>query len=211
MKKLHTSIVAGFLGIFAQAGIAQEAGFFVEGALGRTKADLGNTSGWTINNKDTTFGANVGYMFNDYIGVEGGYRDLGDVSGSATGTFSGSLYGKPLVGTGTLTLNADGKGWTLGPRLNLPVNKDFSLNARLGWFMWEANSKATVNAAFTWGGTAYLANAQATNNQTGTDTYYGLGASYNINKQLAAGINYNQYKLDSVKVDTWDLSLKYRF
>jgi hypothetical protein len=209
--KLKITVAAVVLGLFAQVGFAQDAGFFVEGALGQTKANLGNTSGWTINNKDTAFGINAGYMFNDYIGVEGGYRDLGDVSGSATGTFSGTLYGKPLVGTGTLTLNADGSGWTLGPRLNLPLNKDFSMNARLGWFMWEANAKAGLNAAFTWGGTAYLANAQATTKQTGTDTYYGLGASYNINKQLAAGLNYNQYKLDTVKVDTWDVTLKYRF
>lgn len=211
MKSLKLALAAMAISALSQTALAQEAGFYIEGNLGKTKVDLGNTSGWTINNKDTTYGLTAGYMFNDYIGVEGGYRDLGDVSGSVTANFSGTLYGRPLVGNGTITLNADAAGWTLGPRLNLPINKDFSLNAKLGWFAWEANAKATVNAAFSWGGTAYAANAQASGKQTGTDTYYGIGAAYNVNKQVAVGLNYNQFKVDSVKIDTWDLSLKYRF
>jgi OOP family OmpA-OmpF porin len=205
------------IGLFAVAfaassiACAQGSGFFVEGTLGRTKADVGNSGGLTVNNKDTTYGINAGYMFKDYFGVEGGYRDLGEVSASGTANFNGSLYGKALVGNGTLSIKGDGSGWTLGPRVNLPINKDFSLNGRAGWFRWESNQSATLNAAFTWGGTAYLANATASGKVTGTDTYYGVGGSYNINKQLAVGLNYNQYKVDTVKVDTWDLSLKYSF
>ncbi len=149
MKKLiKVSVVS--LAIIASPAMAQ--GFFVEGTLGQSKVDVGNTGSWTANNKDTSYGLSAGYMVNDYFGVEAGYRDLGKASLSATGTFSGSVYGRSYTVTNP-SYSASATGWEVGPRVRFPINDQFSLTGRAGWFSWTA--KETFSAtALTVGGTA---------------------------------------------------------
>ncbi|MDO8959327.1 MAG: outer membrane beta-barrel protein [Rhodocyclaceae bacterium] len=206
MKKLMV-MAAGLL----VAGAASAQGAFIEGTVGFGKADLGDTSGFSVDNKDTNLGFTAGYMFNKYIGVEAGYRDLGSVSATASGTVTGTYYGSPFSATGTLNASADANGWLLGVRGNLPINEKFSLNARLGWFNWDADAKATASGTLTYGGTVYAGNVTATGSDSGTDIYYGLGANYNVTKQVGVGVGYTKFKLDDVKVDSWDINVNYRF
>ena len=197
------------------AGVAsaQGAGGFVEGTVGFGKFDLGNTSGWTVDDKDSNWGLTAGYMLNNNFGLEAGYRDLGSASGSTSGTLSGTLYGQPATLTGTLNASGDADGWLFGIRANLPINDKFSVNARAGLYNWNADVTASANAVLTWGGTAYAAGASASKKFSGTDPYYGIGANYNITKQLGVGIGYTKFELDDigVKNDSWDINLQYRF
>lgn len=206
------AVVSAFA-LTAQAASAQMTGFYVEGTAGFGKFDLGNTSGWSVDNTDNNWGLTVGYMLNKYVGLEAGYRDLGSASGSIAGTLNGTLYGRPATLTGTLNASGDADGWLFGVRGVLPINDKFSLNGRLGWYDWKADLKATANAVLTWGGTAYPANATVTQSVDGNDMYYGIGATYNINKQLGVGIGYMQFDLDDigVKNQTWDINLMYKF
>jgi len=209
MRRLLVAAFAGLVGLSAQA-VAQT-GFFVEAAAGRSKADLGNTSSWSVSDRDGTYAITAGYMFNNHFGMEGGFRNLGDVSASRTGNFSGTLYGRALSGNGSLSFKADGSGWTIGPRAYLPINNEFSVNARTGVIRWESDQSATVNAAFTWDGRSYAANATATEKRTGTNIYLGFGGAYNINKQAAIGLNFTRFKIDTVRVDAWDVSVRFSF
>jgi len=199
------------IALIAQPALAQGSGAFVEGTAGFGRADLGNTAGLSVDNKDTNWGLAAGYMFNDMFGVEVGYRDLGSVSASASGAITGTYYGTPYTAAGTLNASASADGWMLGARLNIPMGDKFSAQARLGWYKWEAEGRASATGSLTYGGTVYAGNVQASGSTDGTDLYWGLGAKYNITKQLGVGLGYTKFKLEDVKVDSWDINVSYKF
>ena len=211
MFKKCAAIAAGLL--VAGAASAQGAGGFVEGTVGFGQFDLGGTSGWTVDDKDTNWGLTAGYMLNNNFGFEAGYRDLGSASGSASATESAMVFGQVFTGTATLNASGDADGWLFGVRASLPINDKFSVNARAGLAMWSADVRVSASAVGTWGGTAIAAGASASETFDGTDPYYGIGANYNITKQMGVGIGYTKFKMDDigVKNDSWDINLNYRF
>jgi len=204
-------MAAGLLA--ASAANAQSSGFFVEGTAGFGKFDLGNTSGWTVDNKDSNWGLMAGYMLNNNFGIEAGYRDLGGASGSIAGTTSGTYYGKAYSATGTLNASGDADGWLFGMRLNFPVNDQFSVNARAGLFSWDTDIRVSATGSLTYDGTTYVGNASTSKGFSSTDPYYGVGVNYNVTKQLGIGVGYTQFDLDDigVKNNSWDINLQYRF
>jgi OOP family OmpA-OmpF porin len=196
----------------AQSATAQATGFFVEGTAGYGKFDLGNTSGWTVDDKDSNWGLTGGYMFTPYFGVEGGYRDLGSASGS-TGTYSGTIYGRLATVTGTINASSDADGWLLGIRGNLPINNRFAIYGRVGWYRWDADLRASVAGTLTWGGTVYTVGTTASSSESGTDPYYGLGMVYSLTPQVGIGIGYTHFRLKDIDVknDSFDVNLGYKF
>ncbi|MEI7430578.1 MAG: outer membrane beta-barrel protein [Betaproteobacteria bacterium] len=212
MKKLA---LAGIVSALISSGaFAADNGPFVEAAIGASKFNVDNSSGWNMSKNDTSWNILGGYMVNKYVGLEAGYLDLGKVSGSISGNLSGNLYGKPLVVNGAVNASGTAKGWLLGVRGVLPINEQFSLNARAGVYLWNSDLNASVSAAGTWGGSAIAANGSASKSYTGSDAYYGIGAKYNVNKQVAIGLGYAKYKLGgdlSTNVDNYDLNVSYSF
>lgn len=193
---------------------AADEGGFVEGSIGSTTFDIANTSGFTLNKTSSSWSVMAGYMANKYIGVEAGYLDLGKASGSISATGSAIVSGQLFVGTANLSFNADSKGWLLGARGNLPINDQFSLNGRIGQYMWTVDTRATASVAGTLGGAAIAAGSTATKRFSNSDLYYGVGAKYNISKQLAVGLGYSNFKMGKeidTKASNWDANLNYRF
>ncbi len=180
------------------------------------KADLGNTAGLTVDNKDTSFSAGGGYMFNRYIGAEIGYRDLGDVSASATllTLNTAKISGNTVTGTLGLTVRGSSDGFYFGPVFKVPVHENFDLVGRLGWYRSETSVSVTLSAAGTINGTAVAANATANRTFNHTDPYWGVGGAYNFNKNVGLGLEYSKYKIGGdvdTKIDIWSTRLTYRF
>lgn len=217
MKKSIRFVLAATLCLGATSiSFAADEGAFFEGSVGSTTINSSNFDGFSMNKTSTSWGFTGGYMFNSNIGLEGGYQDLGKVSGTASlaaGTYT--LNGKPLVITAAnATLKGDSTGWLLGVRGNIPVNSQFSLNGRVGLYQWKSEASVGINAAFTYDGVAYAANGTFSKSYTGSDAYYGVGANYNFNKQTALGLGYTQFKMGGdvkTTVDNWALNLNYRF
>ena len=219
MKLISTSAalisvaLLGSTSAFAQQE-PQTKSFYFEGSLGQSDFNLKNTTGWTIDDKDTSWGGMIGYDFTENFAIEGGYRTLGKATGNVTGTLNGTLYGRPFVGTGTLSASGDAQGWLFGPRVNLPINDKFSLSGRAGIFHWESEVKATLNAAYTWGGTAYAGSSTASKKYTGTDGYWGIGANYQVTPQVGVGVGFTEFKIGDdidTKVRSFDLNFKFKF
>lgn len=192
----------------------QTKGFYLEGSIGRSDFDLKDPINWTVEDKDTSWSGVIGYDFTENLALEGGYRSLGKATAAAAGAFNGTLYGRSLVGTGSLSLSADAKGWTLGPRVNVPLNDKFSLFGRAGIFNWETEAKVAISAAYTWGGTAYAGNASASKTYTGTDGYWGFGANYQATPLVGVGVGFTEFKFGGDidhKVRSLDLNLKFKF
>ena len=77
-------------------------------------------------------GLGGGFMFNNYFGLEGGYRRLGKSSLGAAGSVTGTFLGKPLVVTGAWAASTNTDGFYVGPVLNYEFKQGLRVNARAG-------------------------------------------------------------------------------
>lgn len=210
MKKF---VLMGVVGVFLSSGaMAADQGPFVEAAVGSVKF-VDGSDGWNMNDTSTSLGVIGGYMFNQNVGVEAGYIDLGKASGSISGTVSGYVYGKLLNATGTVNVEGKTTGFKFGFRGVLPVNDTIKLSASAGVLSWKIDGTMYLSAAGTWGGSPIAASTSASDSISGRDAYYGIGAGYSLNKNVVFGLGYTTYKLKDAGVgaDNFDVSLNYRF
>jgi opacity protein-like surface antigen len=133
--------------------------------------------GYSQNNDEFGGYVNAGVNFNDYLGLE--LRVGTATKGSQTNP-AGTL-GVPTVWTADL--QADYLISYLA-KLQYPVNPQFNVRAMLG--ATTAHLKATLVAA----------GVAASNSATHTGFSYGLGADYNVNSNLTAGVEWLQYWTD---------------
>lgn len=174
-----TGLVAATAGIsplaLAQRAGLQDAGFYAGGSLGQAKfkdactdTDVGFVG--SCDDKDTAWKIFGGYQFNRNFGVEAGYTDLGEVTG--TGTF----LGLPA------SFKAKAKGFELLGVGTFPINEQFAVYGKAGVFRWDLDTSATA------GGFSEAAS------EKGTDLTFGFGLKYNFTKNLAARVEWQRYK-----------------
>ncbi|HEX7348319.1 MAG TPA: outer membrane beta-barrel protein [Rhodanobacteraceae bacterium] len=178
---------AACLGTSAQAAVTDVTGWFINGGVGSAhydaKAggyDLGSASG-------TSYQFNGGWR-SQFVGIEGGYTDLG--SHSEHDDFGDSYH-------------ASAHGYTLGVNLHInPVGKWY-ISARTGLFFWRGNLDASA------GGASGSASDHHTNG------YFGLGTGVDFNQHWSLGVNgdYYQIKGQGYKIDNtvYSAILEYRF
>jgi OOP family OmpA-OmpF porin len=163
---------------------------FLELGIGQSDVDIdfGSLGFPSSDTKDTSWNLSGGWMFNPMIGLEVGYRDLGEATATVTGP----------GGTGTATLEAD--GFQFGAVARIPVGgAGFSVVPRIGLFMWDASVRGVVNGALI-----------AADDADGTDLYFGIGVDYAI-RQFSIGAHFARFDLDDVDVNVIELRLGLRF
>lgn len=212
MVKQHLCALGLAVGAaLSQQTFAADSGFYADIGVGYAQADLGATSGFTVDDTDTSYSLGLGYNFNKNISVEGGYLKLGKASASASGSLSGTLYGAPFTSTGTLNFSAEVDGFYLGPVFRLPVTEKIEVFGRVGAYIWEADTKASASGSFVYQGTTYAANGSASKTEKGTDAYYGLGLNYKLNDRIGVGMDWIRFDIDGVDVDNISARLKISF
>jgi len=176
----------------AAASQASAQGFYIGGSVGQSDTDNSITSGLitsgTVDGTDTGFKLFGGYQFNQHFGLELAYVDLGKVS------YSGSSGAAPVTG---------GKVETSGINFSavgtLPLNPSFALFGKIGMFVWDAKASDVT------GGAPFSAT------DDGTDVSYGIGASFNITKNISARAEWERFKLDSSDADLLSIGIVFRF
>lgn len=214
MNALKIVAVAGLLmGSASGSALAAGEGPYLDLTIGQMSANIPtvNLAGFSKDDSDSTYSIGAGYKINQYFGVEAGYQNLGQVSYAWSGAGTINYRGNVIVGTGALNISADIDGFYLGPTASFPINDQFSVNARAGWYRWEADGKASFTAAGTFNGTAFAAGATATDSAKGTDTYIGIGASYQLYKNVGINLGYTEYKIDEYKVKNWTVGARASF
>lgn len=148
----------------------------------------------TQNGEDNPYAWDVfaGYMFNDYFGVEIGYRDLGNAE---------------WTDAATIHNDAGIKGGTLGLVGVWPIADRWSLSAEAGamYYSLENEQKGLGQTS------TYSSNDVA--------PYFGAGVGYNFTDNLKLQAKYRRYEgLDDTDFNTieadsnyWGLELSYRF
>jgi opacity protein-like surface antigen len=190
---------------------AAQAQFFVEGTFGGAKADLDefDKQGFATDNATGTWSLGAGYMFNRHLGIEAGYRTLGEHEISAIGAASTLVGGQPFTATGAAVAKAETHGVYVGPVFETYIER-FRLLARTGMFAWQ--SDITASGAASYAAQAIPAGGSITDKDDGLDPYVGLGVSYALTGNAFLGLSWTRFRIiDEVNVDAWDIRLKYAF
>ena len=174
MKRLAVLLIGVFLSFNCFAGNP-----YIGAGIGQAKAkdagDCSDLSGLlnpgyscSIDDTDTSFNLFLGYAFSPNLSAELGYVDLGKYTIDASGT----VLGTPVSVNGDIKA----KGWTLSAVGTLPIQPSFSLLGRFGFFIWDVDISANASSG--------ALSGSASDSASGTDPFFGIGAQWNVNKQL---------------------------
>lgn len=182
---------------------AAEPGWFAALNLGNSDYDVslsdfsglddGSLMVTEFDHKDTAYSISGGLFFNEYLGVEVGYINMGEADASA---FSNGLETYP-VGDAALTFETD--GFKLGALGSIPLGSGFDLQAQLGYFAWDSDASIAVND--TDAGNA---------GDSGSDFYYGLGIGYGY-EIVNYHLSYTRYDVEETHVDVLALGFRVGF
>lgn len=133
------------------------------------------TEGWKV------YG---GYQFNKYLGVEGGYANLNDLTAR----------------TGALRTETDTDAWTLAAVLSYPLTEKISIMGKLGaaYMLSDIDSK----------------NGAAVTVRTGDDGFepnYGVGMSYALLENLDIRAEWERFDRDDQNIDLMSAGMAIKF
>ena len=143
-----------------------------------------------LDDEDTAYKLFAGYRASNNFGVEFHYADLGEVSlsGNTGDTFirgNGSAYAFTVNG-GKVAQEA--KSYGVAATYALPLNDSFSLLGKIGFHRWDIENSS---------GSSF--------DEDGTEPFYGIGASYQVNDNIALQAEFERLQIDSIDVDDIDL------
>jgi OmpA-OmpF porin, OOP family len=174
----------------AQAKSADQ-GFYAGARIGQSKVDI-DCTGANCEDTDTAFGIFGGYKINRNFAVEAGYTDFGKVNATVTvpaATLEVKSNAFDVVGVGAF-----------------PINQQFSVYGKLGFYRGEAKASATLGVF------------SGSQKETNTDLTYGVGVQYNVNPQLGVRGEWQRYSSmggDSIggtfDLDVFALGVTYKF
>ncbi len=160
-------------------------------------ASNGISSDTSVDDNDTGWKIFAGYRFNQYIAVELGYQDFGDMD-AKTRILS------PV--SGTVKTNTDVDAFNLSVNLGAPITDEWSVFAKLGYMDWDADvkSKVSINGV----------NSSSHNSDSGSDFIWGLGFSYKINDSFDIRGDWDRLSLGGdidTDYDAYSLSVQFHF
>lgn len=130
-------------------------------------ADSANTrsEGWKV------YG---GYQFNKYLGLEGGYVNLNDMTAV----------------TGTVRTNIATEAWALGAVLNYPVTDKISLMGKFGYAYMQGDTRTKDGV-----------NPTVRTSQDGYEPNYGVGVSYKLFSNLDLRAEWERFDRSNMDID----------
>jgi OOP family OmpA-OmpF porin len=163
---------AAVAAVFALSTTAAHAeNWYVLGAIGQSKISDMDIPG--VDDTDTSWKLQLGYKVNEYFAIEGGYVDLGKVSGS------------PLLDTdlGTFPANVSfgADAWNLDAVGIIPLSDAFSLFGKVGVAVSSADASISVPAV-------PGASGSISENKTGLN--YGVGVNWDVSSDWALRAEY---------------------
>ncbi|HEV3010285.1 MAG TPA: outer membrane beta-barrel protein [Burkholderiales bacterium] len=175
MKRLVTTVAAAaLLPWLAAPAWAQDAGFYVGGALGQVEhQDACEGASISCDEKDTGWKVFAGYQFNRYIAAELGYADLGESSASG------------VVGPITARANFEVTAWELVAVGSYPVMERLSLFGKLG--LYRAETELTGS------GTVGTLVIPVSEKESNADVTFGFGVRFNITRNLGVRAEWQRY------------------
>lgn len=182
-NKIIVSATALLLALGSHALQADDdTGWYVGAAATRLDANFKDIDDLDFDESDTTWYIKGGYMFNDILGLEGGYLDLGDYEG----------------GSG---VKVDADAFWLGGVANWSVAEQFDLYAKLGAFFVNAKSDQFIPGI-----------GQVRDDDDKTELAGGVGAEWDLGTwNFFLEYNRIDTSVSDLRVDAIALGVKYEF
>jgi hypothetical protein len=144
-----------------------------------------NQSAFNVDDDLTIFA--LGYDYSNFYSIEAAYVDLGDVRDR--------YFGPSIITLTPDTLALSAEGFTIAPAFEFELSRHWSISARLGLSVMEVDKLWS-------GGTlihdTYLADVGGTE----TEFFHGFRLQFQPNDAMSFEINWDQYEVASVEVDT---------
>jgi len=199
MKKLGFAIAMTV--VIAGNAMAADGNFYAGIGYGNTKIKDGvsfsfsNSEGSaSLDTKDTGTKLFAGYVLNKNVAIEAFYTDLGKATVQAN---LSSPKNFPINGTtysvSAASLKQTAKTFGITGMFTFSVSEKTSAYAKLGLHSWDGKVSGAV--------TSSPALASLSISESGTDTIYGIGASYKINDKFSARAEYEVYSFDGDLTD----------
>jgi OOP family OmpA-OmpF porin len=158
-------------------------GWYVGGALGKAYVDE-NIDGTQFRANGTSFRISGGYEFNDYIGVEVSYLDLG--------TFEDSFD----INGQTIPVSANADGFSFAAVGTVPLGERFFAKGRVGFYF--ADGQSTVNGI-------------TENDPSDQNPFVGLGLAFELTETLQLSMDVDYFDMDTVQPLLATLGFSIRF
>ena len=179
-------LVAGAVALPAMASgngwsVAVDAG---QSMYSKSDFNIAASPGWATkySTHPTAYRLLVAYKFNDYLGIEGGYVDLGQAKADMTCTTGCTI---PDRGT-YLDTRADAKGWQLDGVVDYPFADHWMVFGRLGVIDAKVNYTVQSNA-FAMGTTMHASD-------TSVKPTFGVGVGWSVTDNLGVRFSWDRYQ-----------------
>ena len=172
-----------FDGWYAGLGVGQSQYRNVASYIDATVKPVGTTP-TSASTRSEAWKVYTGYQFNTYLGVEGGYTNLNDMTAK----------------TGTLRTNVKSDAWTLAAVGTYPLTDKFSVNAKLGAAYVLSLAKAKDGTALT-----------RRIGDDGYDPYYGVGVSYALFDNLSVRADWERFDRKQLNIDLLSAGVAVKF
>jgi OOP family OmpA-OmpF porin len=207
MKKTHALRLAGLAGIASLFSLSahaatDDAGYLYGGAsIGQSRANIDDaritadllagglsTTSMTQRDKDTAWKVLLGWQFNRYLGLEGGYFNLGRFGFTSTTSPAGTLDGSIRLHG----LNLDVVG-------TLPITERFSVIGRVG----AQHASARDNFS----GTGAVSVMAPTASRSETNYKFGAGVQYAVTRDVMLRAEGERYRINDALGNHGDVDM----
>lgn len=167
-----------FAGWYAGFGFGQSQYQDVASSIDSGFAAAGVTASTSASTTSEAWKVYTGYQFNKYLGAEGGYANLNDMTAHTT------------TPTKVVTTNMSSDAWTLAAVGSYPLTDKFSVTGKLGaaYVLTKENVKAGSALTQRHGDDSY-------------QPYYGVGVSYALVDNFKLRADWERFDLDDINID----------
>ncbi|MEM7402069.1 MAG: outer membrane beta-barrel protein [Pseudomonadota bacterium] len=160
-------------------------------SLSEANLSLEPINRYNIENSSSSVSLFGGFRSNEYFSLQLEYQD--ELSFGVDNIFTGSSLWIP----NSTSDRFDSNGLFLSGISSYPINDSGVLYMKGGLFSWEVDSEY------------YQTSEHYLGENRGTDLFYGLGASYDLNTRFGISAEWERYKMEESEIDY--LSTKFRF
>ncbi|MCA1930478.1 Ig-like domain-containing protein, partial [Rheinheimera sp.] len=185
--------------------VSQAADWYVQGSLGHSKADqqqsrlveeLPDGTITAFDDNDSSYGVALGYQIHPYVAVELGYQDLGEAGIEISGeSLTPAQYHELVKAVSPVLVD----GYTAAVRFSLWQNEALNVEVPVGLFFWESEIESRMGSSV------------LRSESDGNDWYLGIQLNYQLATEWQVGLGYQQLNLEPNDVNSWQLSLRYKF